>query len=961
MANDDFLKNSKLINDQYLVFTKIDTGGFADIWKAYDFSLKNFVVLKQLLPQFTQSKFIEMFYKEALIAKNLIHDNIVRVHHFWHGSDKSYYILMDYVRGTDLEKLIAKCNSKKIKLSWENAVHITGCILKALDYANRLARDPVTGEPYGIVYRDISPGNILISFEGSAKISDFGIAKTQEELADFKQPAVLIGKYPYMSPEQIKGGIGVDHSSDIFSVGVLLYEMLTGTKLYSGDPELIKEEVLKTKFNTELLASLGLPPGLDEIVRKAVEKEKDKRYEKAIEMFRDLRRLLRGKETEELAFELTNFMNFVFAEEMAAENEQCDFVKKLGIKEIRTTYNVVNITCKDFIPGEQNEQAEPVQESPTQKAKTQQTFAPAAEFRMRKAVTAVPAPVSQSYQSPQAQQGEEKGKTIFEEVGDWLVIRFKKYKRWIVRSSVAIGIALVLFVIVDTFAHLTPVGRSIYSFILPPDIIISTVPSGARVNIKDRDGQVLFANLDSSRPIELRKIPPKTYLITATKEGFTTVGRIIRIEPQFGNARRIRQKIDISLDLLLNINSVPQGATVFVDGNRFTETPWTGKLAAGEHTLRLVLAGFEDLGSTAKETKEGQCNVDFTQPKIEQMFTGMDRNYWQYSTSEEKGENAFNITGFLFKKINIDSVPTNKMVHVQGQSKSIGTTPLIAYLKAGEYKVNFLDQEGKYEEHETVINVDKNVDSNVKVYLRKWVTIKSVIEGGRGQDDETTVQVKGRNVDLKRKISPDKPIRLALYPDKPYTFDFLPTSRLKGTTLKNVNIDDKSVIVGKLELIETVLKVTVKDEISNLPIKDAYVWIEEQLKGRTDKNGVWQDTVKFGTATVTIVADGYVEKTFEKNFAMGAKEDIVAALASEASLAPLPSEKNERGLQEKDKSLEPFLPEKTRLPDINIKDIEPTRNGDEEILICPNCGQEYRLVPGERKPRFCTNCGKTFR
>jgi len=98
------------INNQYITVRKIGVGGFGIVWQAYDFSLRNFIAIKELLPEYTEGKFVEMFYKEALIAKNIIHDNIVRVQHFWQGSNGSYYVVLDYVRGIDLENLIKKTN-----------------------------------------------------------------------------------------------------------------------------------------------------------------------------------------------------------------------------------------------------------------------------------------------------------------------------------------------------------------------------------------------------------------------------------------------------------------------------------------------------------------------------------------------------------------------------------------------------------------------------------------------------------------------------------------------------------------------------------------------------------------------------------------------------------------------------------------------------------------------------------
>ena len=249
VSNKNELQLGLFINNQYVAVKKIGVGGFGIVWQAYDFSLRNFIAIKELLPEYAQPKFVEMFYKEALIAKNIIHDNIVRVQHFWQGSNGSYYVVLDYVRGVDLENLIKKCNDMNTKIPWQLSTFICMSVLKAIDYANRIARDSITGNAYGIVYRDISPGNVLLSFDGNIKLSDFGIAKTADEIKDSIPEKVITGKYPYMSPEQIQGLPNIDHRTDIFSVALLYSEMLTGQRLYQGTNDEIKAQVLNKKFD----------------------------------------------------------------------------------------------------------------------------------------------------------------------------------------------------------------------------------------------------------------------------------------------------------------------------------------------------------------------------------------------------------------------------------------------------------------------------------------------------------------------------------------------------------------------------------------------------------------------------------------------------------------------------------------------------------------------------------------
>ncbi|MDD5101952.1 MAG: serine/threonine-protein kinase, partial [Endomicrobiaceae bacterium] len=362
MADNEQLEQNKpdsldlglFVNNQYVTVKKIGVGGFGTVWQAYDFSLRNFIAIKELLPEYAESKFVEMFYKEALIAKNIIHDNIVRVQHFWQGSNGSFYVVLDYVRGVDLETLIKRCNGMKIVIPWKLATLICMNVLKAIDYANRIARDSITGNSYGIVYRDISPGNVLLSFDGNVKLSDFGIAKTADEIKDSIPQKVITGKYPYMSPEQIKGASDIDHRTDIFSVAVLYYEMLTGQQLYQGSNEEIKAQVLGAKFEPSQLYSPTMPAEIGDIIAKALEKDKDKRYDRAIEMYRDIRRVLKGVETDELTVELSDFILKIMRDVMLKSEKMIENVKNLNIQDIEKNNRIPKVRCNDFIVGQSN-------------------------------------------------------------------------------------------------------------------------------------------------------------------------------------------------------------------------------------------------------------------------------------------------------------------------------------------------------------------------------------------------------------------------------------------------------------------------------------------------------------------------------------------------------------------------------------------------------------------------------
>ncbi|MBN1823670.1 MAG: protein kinase [Endomicrobiales bacterium] len=1061
-----------LINEQYLTVKKIGQGGFGVVWRAYDFSLKNYVAVKELLQEYSEAKYVEMFYKEALIAKNIIHDNIVRVQHFWKGSNGAFYITMDYVSGTDLENLLKLCNKVEVRLPWELVVLIAGSALKALDYANRIAKDVITGKPYGIVYRDISPGNILISFEGNVKLSDFGVAKTAEEMADAAKKRIVAGKYAYMSPEQMRGEPDVDHRSDVFSIGVVLFEMLAGRPLYSGDTTQIREQVLNEKFDPNLLTSIGIPDDLAIIVQKALEKDKELRYEKAIEMFRDLRRLLKGKETEELAQDLSVFIARNMNEEISKENEFAESIRQLNLTEIKGDPKVTKITCKDFIVGDltadvPHEEAppapqyqpsgpapsQPLQPPPPEEPKAQQEQ-PVPEDKEKSAEPYYPepigeqpqaaapsepqkaksvhkpepepepkyepppqpqqpqqaaAPIQQYYPAKQSQQpsydtyypshpspSEEKGKTVFEEVGDWLVNKFKVYKKRLIRVTMALIFFAILFTVADTFLRITPVGSRIYSMLYPPDVVITTVPPGATVTVKTRDGKPVISNADSSRPIELRKVLPRTYVLTAMKDGFKTVERIIKIEEQTGG-KKMQQNIEVTFDFALEIDSMPPGAEVYVDGNKFNVTPCRGEFVAGEHTIKLAMKGFEDLGSTAKEAKAGQCNIDFTRPSPDEAFGGIDPKYWKYDVINTESGAVFKVTGHLYKFYNLGSVPKDCVVHIEGESQPRGNTPLRTPLKAGTYKIRFLDSSGKYQQTTRPVTCDQNSNQNISVYLNKWVTFKVRSKEHPNESFVTNLKIKGAGMSVSKEISTNKPIRMAL-PVTTYEVIFEGDKEYKTLALK-VNIAGRSLILGELEYENSILTVNVKDESTKKAIEDAYVWLGSKIAGKTNSQGAFETEVLHGTTSVRIVAKGYIDKTVEKAIKVR-KEQVDIELAPERveipgiSTAPpvaptgygLPGQKtifspvpaSEKpsyeaqtpgrrprtpGGSQPDSYQQPQAQPQYQQPQYQPPAPVPrqpaTSPGGQQVIVCPNCGKEY-VITGPKKPRFCTNCGRPF-
>ena len=294
---------------QYVLLNKIATGGMAEVWKARMRGVEGFqkiVAIKKILPHLSDNQdFIEMFIDEAKLAAQLNHNNIIHIYDLG-KIQSSYYIAMEYVDGSDLKTILKRSGERNQPLSSELAVFVASKIASALDYAHR-KRD-FEDQEIGLVHRDVSPQNVLISEEGDIKLCDFGIAKAASK-ASQTQAGALKGKLQYMSPEQAWGR-NVDRRSDIFALAAVLFEMLTNRKLFTGENEMsILEQVREAKVVAPSELNDEVTPEIDAIVRKALQKDPADRYQTAGEMARDLDSVLYSLRPTPTSADLAIFMH----------------------------------------------------------------------------------------------------------------------------------------------------------------------------------------------------------------------------------------------------------------------------------------------------------------------------------------------------------------------------------------------------------------------------------------------------------------------------------------------------------------------------------------------------------------------------------------------------------------------------------------------------------------------------
>ena len=297
----------------YGLLERVAVGGMAEVFKAKRSGVEGFekvVAVKRILPHLSDNKeFVDMFVDEAKVVSGLAHPNIVQI--FDLGKlEKSYYIAMEYVHGRDLRSIQKRAKERGLRLPLDLSVLIISKVCAALEYAHRKKDDQ--GRPMVIVHRDISPQNILISFEGDVKLTDFGIAKAATKARTTDRGA-LRGKLLYMSPEQAWGK-PIDRRSDLFSLGIVCYEMVTDEKPFLGSSEMsILEMVRECRVATPRSLNPGIPESLERVVMKALERDPDLRYQDAGELGRDLERVLHERRPP-AATELARLMELLFDE-----------------------------------------------------------------------------------------------------------------------------------------------------------------------------------------------------------------------------------------------------------------------------------------------------------------------------------------------------------------------------------------------------------------------------------------------------------------------------------------------------------------------------------------------------------------------------------------------------------------------------------------------------------------------
>lgn len=328
---------------KYVLLEKLATGGMAEVFLARGTGaggIGKFFAIKRILPQYADSpEFIEMFKEEAKIAINLSHSNIVSIHEF--GVEKGqFFLVMDYVEGRNLRQILNKMKKSGLQFSVEQIVYIIKEVGGGLDHAHRCI-DGSTGRPLNITHRDMSPQNVMVSFEGEVKIVDFGIAKAESQI-ETTRAGTLKGKFGYMSPEQAEGQ-AVDLRTDIFSLGIVLWELLAHDRLFVANNEI---NTLRKIRDCQIPSLRKINPNihteLERISQKSLARDRNLRYQTGAALHRDLNRFLNRQYPDFSPQDFSVFIKSVFADEI------------LSLRKRLVEYAKVNLTIDLTIPKNTN-------------------------------------------------------------------------------------------------------------------------------------------------------------------------------------------------------------------------------------------------------------------------------------------------------------------------------------------------------------------------------------------------------------------------------------------------------------------------------------------------------------------------------------------------------------------------------------------------------------------------------
>ncbi|HXF49521.1 MAG TPA: protein kinase [Verrucomicrobiae bacterium] len=608
-----------LIDGKYELIRKLKEGGFGIVYYGWDLTLDKPVAIKEIAPSLVgDQQYMDMFTDEAMNTAKLAHSNIIQVLDLRKTDEGRVFLIMEYIEGIDLRSALERCERDQVFFPRDLGVHIIAEVCKALDYAHQ-AKDRRTGHPLNIIHRDISPSNVMMSVSGDVKLIDFGIAKARQRVAKETRTGILKGKVNYMSPEQLEGK-KIDARSDLFSLGIALYEVLTTRQLFSGESDYsVMKNIVSARVDTEPLLEKNVPVPLQRVVMKALKKDPLERYQSAGEMYVDLYNYQRTSPLESPQAELGRFVNSLLMlrpEERPPKEDTTDTLKRIAdkSKEIIATKevqfhgvkDVEEVSVKDVVQAAAS--VDPA--ASAIEVKTQAKKPPAEAPTMLKA-----APVPRPMKKPPEVAGKKKSPIL--PIG--------------IAAGVLLAAAALWFIL---FAKAT--------------VTLTTIPPEAAVLINGE-------KQEGVTPLELKDLPEGEHDLVFRKPGLPD------LMAHLSYPKKEKKSLSYAFEAPVQLASVPSGAAVMVNGSELGKTPMT---------VRWKLSEPFDL--KLKEPNGGELS-GFKLDPLRETAEMTDARLWRFTPGRTPSLN-FSITGYFRKEIEFRSNPSGASVFLGKDTAPVGNT-----------------------------------------------------------------------------------------------------------------------------------------------------------------------------------------------------------------------------------------------------------------------------------------------
>ena len=692
------------IYGKYFLLDRIAVGGMAEVFKAKTFGVHGFerlLVIKRILPHLTEDEeFIEMFIDEAKIAVELTHANICQVSDLGRiGSN--YFIAMEFINGKDLRAVLKKCYTAKTSLSIPQALYIALEILKGLDYAHHKV-DSISGNPLNLIHRDISPQNIMLSYYGQVKIVDFGIAKTESKLHR-TQAGVLKGKFGYMSPEQA-AGMPIDQRTDLFSTGIILFEMLTSRRLFHAETDFKTLEAIKTcnvpspkKYNSDITDEL------EKIILKTLAKDPENRYSTGQEIQKDISKIFYTQYADFNPKDLSDFLNDLFKTEIIEEQEALRRAEDAISPQQKKSVTSASIHEHSASLKGENVNSQPsISTKTSNKIYSDNPLSALKEILKNKLVIGGLAGFILLFGIIKLFTGsdEEKPKQTQEDASQAQLVTINSTPpgATVIVEKEALGVTPVSLRLIPNKVYEIQLKLSGFKDFLDPgvfvrpdqeslnfslekieaplgDLFVDSIPQGAKIFNNDQDtGLVTPATL---RKLELKK----GYDITVQLEGFESQSKKVKLEKDLDDVMFSLKSAPASIQ----INIIPKNALILLDGKKTTST--IKDLEQGKtYTLRFKAKGYRS--KTQKITPSRQHTDIDVELKRKAVPKGM---------------------------ISLQAIPWATII-IDG--KRIGDTPKTDYtLSVGKHTIIFRHPD--YNDKKMTVNIKKGANKPIIVKFSK--------------------------------------------------------------------------------------------------------------------------------------------------------------------------------------------------------------------------------------------------